>query len=164
MSIVVLSLIAVSCNKNPFVVTQINCPAVAIVSNTGNLFRFASDDRNQEDVLFSANISAINTECLQGEGVIETVEFNISVRRGPQLGSEEVIIPYFVALMRDNNLITAKRIYEVKVRFAQGEDFVTIRETIVQAFEEVDIARRYDYELLVGFQLTADELAFNVLH
>ncbi len=157
-------MIAVSCAKNPFIVTQINCPAVAIVSNTGTLVRFASDERNQEDIKFSANISGVNSECLQGDGVIETVGFNISVRRGPQMGAEEVTIPYFVALMRDNNLITAKKIYEVKVRFGQNEDLVTIRETIVQAFEEVNIARRYDYELLVGFQLSADELAFNVLH
>jgi len=164
LSIAIISLVVVSCRDNPFIITQINCPAVAIVSNTGNLFSFKGEGRDNTDIAYSATISGVNTDCLQGEGVYETFSFNITVRRGPQMEGREIVLPYFVVLMRDNNLITAKQVYEAKIRFEANQEIATVRETIVQAFEDVEVARRYDYELLIGFQLTPDELAFNVFH
>lgn len=158
-----LTLFLVGCAKNPFMVIQSNCPAASVVANAGTLVHFEGEDRNQGDVVFEATITGIQVECQQDEGIYHEVNFAIIARRAPGADVSAVRVPYFVVLMRDNNLITAKKVYEATIEFTPGLDTAGVRETIVQTFEDVDIARRYDYELLIGFQLTPDQVAYNVL-
>ena len=156
-------LIVAACAKNPFIVTQSNCPAASVVANAGTLVHFEGEGRDVEDILFEADISAIQTTCEQDDGIYHEVSFAIMAKRMPGADITAVRLPYFVVLMRDNNLITAKRVYEATIEFAPGSDTAGVKETLVQTFDDLDIARRYDYELLIGFQLTPDQVAFNLL-
>lgn len=158
-----LLLTAASCARNPFVVNVSNCPAVAVASNTGNLVRFASEGRNLDDIQFEATITGVDVDCAEGSDIRQEVSFAIVVELAPGRNLDSVTLPYFVVLMRDNNLITHKRIYEATVRFAPGQRRSGVTETIVQTLPDVDLARRYDYELLIGFQLSPDEVAYNML-
>ena len=65
--------------------------------------------------------------------------------------------------MRDNHRITVKKVFETTIRFESGADRAAVREVFVQHFDDSAPARRYDYELLVGFQLTPDEVIYNPL-
>jgi len=154
------------CNKNPFEVTQSNCPATSVVAGTGSLTHFKGEGRTADDVLYEATISHIKSVCEQSDDAIRhSVDFSVVVERGPAMpeGGMEVQLPYFVALMRDNNMITNKKLFDVNVRFAGDDRVRASRESVVQGFGDLDIARRYDYELLVGFQLSGADLAHNVL-
>ncbi len=152
-----------SCVDNPFIVTRINCPATAVMAGTSVLTKFKGDNRNVEDVMYNATISHVERKCVQDEnGVTATVTFLLMVQRGPAFEGNEVKVPYFAALMRDNNLITAKRNFETDVRFDSNDSSAGTAETIVQHFKDLDTARRYDYELLIGFQLSADEVTYNL--
>ncbi len=168
-NLVVLAILAsgvASCAVNPFSFVQINCPAVAVVSNTGTETRFEGETRNSGDVAFNATISNVVTSCVQLEEeqtLTLTTSFSVYVSKGPAYSGGDVTLPYFVVLMRDNNLITAKRIYDANIHFGRGDGVAGVRETIVQTFDNIDAGRRYDYELLIGFQLSADELSYNVL-
>ena len=164
-SVISTSLFLAACgNVNPFIVDVINCPAVAVVGNTGSLTVFRGDSRDAKDVIMSATISGIQTDCDQGDVEIDRkVSFNIIATRGPAMTENTIVVQYFVALLRDNFQITAKEIYQTTLRFRPGENRAGTRETILQTFDDVAIARRYDYELLIGFQLSSDELAYNVL-
>jgi len=152
-----------SCARNPFVVITSNCPAVAVASNTGTLVRFAGEGRNLEDMVFTATITGVDVDCHEGDDIRQDVKFSIVVDLAPGQNLKSVTLPYFVVLMRDNNLITNKRIYESTIQFAPGQSRAGVTETIVQTLPDVDVARRYDYELLIGFQLSPDELAYNML-
>ena len=158
------SITLASCAGNPLVVTRINCPATAVMAGTSVLTKFKGDNRNVEDVVFNATISHVDRQCVQGEEgeVTATVTFRLMVQKGPAFEGDNVTVPYFAALMRDNNLITAKGKYETTVRFDANELSSGTAETIVQHFNDVEIARRYDYELLIGFQLSADEVTYNL--
>jgi hypothetical protein len=159
---ILLAFTAVSCQKNPFQVTESNCPAVSVVSNVGSITRFAGAGRNAADVAFNASITGVTVNCTQGEGIDMEVSFAIVARRGPAMTEDSATLPYFVILMRDNHRITVKKVYETRIDFA-GADRAAVRETIQQRFEGTDPARRYDYELLIGFQLTPDEVIYNAL-
>ena len=160
---VCLALVVTACSSNPFMVTTSNCPAVAVLANSGTLTRFAGAERNADDVAFNASITGINTKCDEGKDVTLDMTFAIVASRGPAFQGGTVRVPYFVALMRDNHLITAKKIYEAELTFSEGSDRAAVREHVIQHFEDVAIARRYDYELIIGFQLTPDEITYNVL-
>ncbi len=164
-SVVGVSLFLGACsNANPFVVDVINCPAVAVVGNTGSLTIFQGEVRDAENVIMNATISGIQTNCDQEDDFIESeTSFNIIATRGPAMTGNTITVQYFVALLRDNFQITAKEVYETTLHFRPGQNTGGVRETLRQSFDDVDIARRYDYELLIGFQLSSDELAYNVL-
>lgn len=162
-AVMLLAFTVASCQKNPFEVTESNCPAVSVVSNVGSMTRFVGAGRNAEDVAFNASITGINVNCAQGEGVDMEISFAIVARRGPAMAENSVTLPYFIILMRDNHLITVKQLHEANLRFAEGADRAAVRETVVQRFEDAAPARRYDYELLIGFQLTPDEVIYNAL-
>ena len=156
-----------ACNKNPFEVVRMNCPAVAVVSNVGTYTHFAGEGRDTDDVAYNATISGVVSDCTQDTGTNMNMAFSIRVAKGPafdQLNAgDTVTLPYFVALMRDNHLITAKRIYEAEVRFESGANRAGVREFFVQSFDDIAIARRYDYEVLIGFQLDAEDVTYTIL-
>lgn len=161
--VMLLALTAVACQRNPFEVIESNCPAVSVVSNVGSITRFAGAGRNAKDVAFNASITGIHVDCTQGDSVDMEVSFAIVARRGPAMTEDSVTLPYFVILLRDNHLVTVKKVYETTVRFNRGADRAAVRETVSQHFEDSAPARRYDYELLIGFQLTPDEVIYNAL-
>ncbi|MCH8861955.1 MAG: hypothetical protein IID51_05540 [Proteobacteria bacterium] len=162
-ALLLLAFTTASCQKNPFQVTESNCPAVSVVSNLGSFTRFNGAGRNTEDVAFNATITGVVVDCTQGDEIDMEVTFAIVARRGSAMSEDSAILPYFLILMRDNHLITVKKIYETTIRFKAGSDRAAVRETVIQRFESSDPARRYDYELLIGFQLTPDEVIYNAL-
>ena len=159
-------LLIVGCgNKNPFEVTVSNCPAVAIVSYTGIVTKFDGIGRNANDVVYNATITDLRVDCREDDktGINQRVSFAIIASKGPAFANQAIVLPYFAVLLRDNNLITLKRIFQAELRFDPETDRFVLRQTIIQTLPDLDTARRYDYELLVGFQLTPDEVAYNAL-
>jgi len=156
-----------ACNNNPFEVVRMNCPAVAVVSNVGTFTHFVGEGRDTDDVAYNATISGVRNDCTQETGTHMNMAFSVHVSKGPAFdqmdAGDTVKIPYFVALMRDNHMITAKRVFEAEVRFAAGANRAGVREFFVQSFDDIEIARRYDYEVLIGFQLDAEDVTYTIL-
>ncbi len=150
--------------KNPLKVVVQRCPAPAVVEGVSTLTRFAGDDRTSDARLFTAAIEDLDLRCDQGERVTSRLRFRIVATRGAALrGSRTIEVPYFVAVMRDNAEIVTKRIYRARLVFRDGAERAETIEEIRQTIPSIDQARRYHYELLVGFQLKSDELIYNVV-
>ena len=160
-----LSFLVVSCNanRNPFEVTVTRCPAVAIMGYAGELTMFDGVGRDRQDVAYSALMSNLRTTCNQGSDVQGQVSFLVSATRGPAATADTITVPYFVAVIRDNNLVVAKKIYDVTLTFRGDSLRAQTMETISNYIPEIERARTYDYELLVGFQLSDNEVVYNLL-
>lgn len=162
-----LALALVACGKssrNPFAVTVSRCPAIAVVAHTGSLVHFNNEQQRTTDVLYEAQISEPSLTCEQGQDVVSEVSFRIDAVRGAALdGPGQFTIPYFVTVLRDNSQIVAKRVFEATVRFDPDDVRAGTREVISQRIPSIEKARRYDYEVLVGFQLFPEEVAYNML-
>ncbi len=148
---------------NPLRVTVMRCPAPAVVEGVATLTRFAGARRTADAVLFTAAIEDLRLRCDQGERVRSHLRFRIVATRGPALRDEVVEVPYFVAVIRDNGEIVAKKIYRTRLVFTRGSKRAETVEEILQTIPSIAQARRYDYELLVGFQVKTDDLIFNVV-
>ena len=158
------ALTLVSCNqRSSEVVTVMNCPAVGAVAHMTTLTKFSGLAKTNNQVIFDAYLNNLDYECNDQDSVNTTISFTINAKRGPAMQSDVQTIRYFVVVVRDNYLVTAKQTYTTQIRWAPGQETAGVRETILQQFDNAQTLRRYDYEVLVGFELEPDELQFNVV-
>ena len=173
------------------------CPAVGVPAYTGDITLFdPPQSRDARAIDVTATITNLKTTCDEtGPEVIATTTFDVIARRRDTAAPREVILPYFVTIVRGGNVVVAKRISRVALSFAAGQDRTSttaqgsstitrsaatlpedVRKQIVRKRKpgEQDAAidplaepgvraavARASFELLVGFQLTPDQLQYN---
>ncbi len=150
-----------ACNRNPLEVIVSRCPAVAVVGDAGVVTRFSGAGRDTDDVAYTATILDVRSSCVEGSSVVNMVDFQIGVNAGPANEAEDLTLDYFVVVLRDNNQIVSKSVYSTTVtfdRFGIGR----ARETIEQVIPTVEQARRYNYEILLGFQTDPADIVYNM--
>ncbi len=174
------------------------CPAVGIPDYTGDITTFgAAEDRTSGNLDVSAAMTNLRSTCNDTKDQIYSeATFDVNARRSDTRGVRTVTLPYFVTVLRGGSAVVSKRVGEVTLTFADGQDrssavgkvgsFINrvdaalpddIREKITKkrragdaeaaldplADPEVKAAiARTRFEMLVGFQLTEDQLAYNV--
>lgn len=174
-----------------------SCPAVGIPHYTGDVTTF----RETSNPVFanldvSASMTNLRSTCDDSsEKVYTEATFDVRARRSDTRGARSVTIPYFVTVLQGGSAVVSKRVGEVTVNFADGQEramasakagsFIDraaaslpddIREQITQrrrpgdpeaaldplADPEVRTAiARTRFEMLIGFQLTEEQLAYN---
>jgi hypothetical protein len=173
------------------------CPAVGIPHYTGDVTTFRNDgDQTLANLDLTASMTNLRSTCDDtGERVYTEATFDILARRADARGARTVTLPYFVTVLQGGSAVVTKRIGEVTLTFADGQEraqasakagsFVDrsaaslpedIREQITRrrrpgdpeaaldplAAPEVRAAiQRTRFEMLVGFQLTESQLAYN---
>jgi hypothetical protein len=174
------------------------CPSVGIPDYTGDVTTFAPGaDRTAGSLDLSAAMTNLRATCNDtADQVYSEASFTVNARRTDTRGSRTVTLPYFVTVLRGGSAVVSKRIGQVTLTFADGQDRTTgtgkvgsfinradaalpedIRQKITKrrragdteaaldplADPEVKAAiARTRFEMLVGFQLTEDQLAYNV--
>ena len=173
------------------------CPSVGIPDYTGDMttFRTASDP-TLANLDVSASITNLRSTCDDsGAKVYSEATFDIRARRSDVRGARTVTLPYFVTVLQGGSAVVSKRVGEVTLTFADGQEraqasaragsFVDraaaslpedIRERITRkrragdpeaaldplAAPEVRAAiARTRFEMLIGFQLNEQQLAYN---
>ena len=173
------------------------CPAVGIPDYTGDVTLFTPPTARTADAIdVTATMTNVRTTCDDsGEKVYAVASFDVLGLRRDTRGARTVQLPYFSAVVRGGDAVTAKRVGTVTLTFAdgqaraqasgQGGAYVDkaaatlpddIRERItrkrksgeaeaaVDPLSEPDIRAalaRANFELLVGFQLSNEQLAYN---
>ena len=179
-------------------VTRSGCPVVAVPDGTGDVTLFnpaGSQDAAAIDVV--ASITNIRPNCNEGgEKIFSQASFDVQARRNDARGSRTVTLPYFTTVVQGGSAVVAKRLGQVTLQFADGQQRATasaqaasyidkasasLPAEIVQkitkkrkpgdpdaaldpmADPEVRAAVvRSSFEMLIGFQLTEDQLRYNV--
>lgn len=174
-----------------------SCPAVGIPNYTGDMTTFrAEGNRAAANLDVSASMTNLRSTCDDTtDKVYSEATFNVLARRTDVRGARTVTLPYFVTVLQGGSAVVTKRVGEVTLTFADGQEraqasakagsFVDraaaslpedIRERITRrrragdpeaaldplANPEVRAAiARTRFEMLVGFQLTEEQLAYN---
>ena len=178
--------------------TRTGCPVVAVPEGTGDITLFnpaSSRDASAVDVV--ATITKLRPACnSSGERIYSVASFEVQARRMDRSSARSVTLPYFSSVVQGGTAVVAKRVGQVTLNFAAGQDRATssgkaagyidgtaarlpadIIERITRkrkagdadaaldpmADPEVRAAlQRASFELLVGFNLTEDQLRYNV--
>ncbi len=175
-----------------------SCPAVGIPNYTGDITAFrTAGEPTFANLDMTATITNLRSTCDEsGERVYSQATFDVMARRTDVRGARTVTLPYFVTVLRGGSAVVTKRLGEVTLNFADGQEraqasgtagsFVNraeatlpadIRERITRRRRagDVDAAldplsapevraaiQRASFEMLIGFQLTEQQLAYNV--
>lgn len=141
------------------------CPEVGILGGAENLTSFSGAGNDITDIALTAELERVVSRCEYdiGDGIIYV---DIAIRGvaevGPAATSREVTVPMFIALTEINSRVLRKDTFLLPLTFEGNQratSFIhTIEETKVPYVARIDGSA---YEILVGFQLTPEELAYN---
>ncbi len=139
------------------------CPALAILAQASEITKLRPGGQAREDVVLSAEMLPPTMACDYELGDPEvTVELSvpISIRRGPA-GGDPQSLNYFVAVVDPNGNVISKRLFARNVP-AGTAPVGTVTEFVNGTTIGLPQNRQpFEYQVLLGFQLTADEYVRN---
>ena len=89
------------------------------------------------------------------------LELRIAVSRGPAAPGPVVDLAYFVAIIGPDQAILAKQVFRSPIEFAANRRQAGALEETAQSIPLQDGQTGSDFEILVGFQLNAEQLDYN---
>jgi hypothetical protein len=143
------------------------CPLMGALYETSRLVEFQDPNAQRyANIAFTGEVQGVRGLCRYvGEApIVMSIEVDMAFGRGPAARTNERAYTYWVAVVRrSSGLPLAKQYYTVDVRFPSGEDVMATTQTIegiVIPRANADISGE-NFEVMVGFELTEDQLAFN---
>jgi hypothetical protein len=107
--------------------TRTGCPTVGVVDGTGDITTFnpaSSQDASAVDVV--ASITKVRPGCNDaGEKIYSIVNFEVQASRRDTRGARSVTLPYFSSVVQGGSAVVAKRVGNVTINFADGQDRAT---------------------------------------
>ena len=100
------------------------CPAVGVPDFTGNVTLFNPEDARTADAIdVTASITNVRSQCDDsGDEVYSTATFDVLAQRRDARGAKSVTLPYYSTVVRGGNSVIAKRVGQVTLNFADGQD------------------------------------------
>ena len=104
------------------------CPAVGIPDYTGDVTLFRpGGGRTAQDIDVVAAMTNLRSQCNDGAQdasgkVLATGTFDVLARRADPRGARQVTLPYFVTVLRGGTAVVTKRIGQVTLNFADGQE------------------------------------------
>jgi hypothetical protein len=139
------------------------CPAVEFVRGAEEVTLFREGaGRDLTDVTSRAVLADYAGGCRSGEGRVEVdLKLVLAAEKGPALQGPGAGYRYFVAVADPEGGIIAKQEFDTSVSFPQAQRRAGSIEELTQTIPVADGARPGDYRILIGFQLTPDQLQYN---
>jgi len=153
--------LAAACTSTP----PAPCPGVSILGDASEVTLFGQG-RGQDltDVAYRASIERVAGSCdytRAGDTVTSTVAARLVATRGPAAQANEETFVYFVAVVDKDQKILARERFDSTFTFQANQRQAASIEEIEQIIPiRVDL-RGIDYEILIGFELSPEQLEFN---
>ena len=104
------------------------CPAVGIPDYTGDITLFRpGSDRSSGNIDLVAAMTNVRSQCDDGRAsgadkIRATATFDVLARRSDARGARQVTLPYYVTVLRGGGSVVSKRIGQVTIDFADGQE------------------------------------------
>ena len=107
------------------------CPGVGIPDYTGDVTQFrVPGDTTATNIDVVATMTNVRNQCNDaGEKVLASVSFDVQARRTDTHGARTVTLPYFVTVVRGGTAVIAKRVGNVTLNFADGQERASVSGT-----------------------------------
>jgi hypothetical protein len=147
------------------------CPRAAVLNDAATMTRFApGGGRDPLDIDFDVEIADLASGCqFEKKGknfdrLVVAVAPVFVTTRGPANASRKVEYVYFVSLIGPDGDILSRQSFPVAVAFSGNQRQLTQRDDDPPVTIDIPLTRAEDavnYEVLLGLQLTEDELQYN---
>jgi hypothetical protein len=144
------------------------CPAVDVTPDLKNLNDFVNNAQpSGGDLIAGVEIQGASGTCkINEKSVVVDIKVKFAGKLGPQGRQNSGDIPsfsypYFVAVTGPMGNIMAKEVFAASMNFVPGEDTHFYDENLQQHIPIEDKAVAGKYHVVVGFQLSPEQLAYN---
>lgn len=143
------------------------CPNVVIVDDIAQVTKFLDGPgRDLTDVVLEVAIASFDGTCTTdfdagaaGQVAVDLV-LVVEATRGPANEDRQGRYDFFIAIAESEGDIVAKRVFPGEVVFEGNRNRVAAQEELTQTIPLRLGQDGADYDILIGFQLTADELVY----
>jgi hypothetical protein len=143
--------------------TNYTCPSATTVPDLQTLARLAPNATDQ-NIQSAGRIASVQSSCDKEDAGVATylsIEFS-ALRTSPSI--RHIDLPYFVAIADSTGNILGKQEFSVGVDFPSNDPTVRTTEKITAHLPLHNAQLGNVYTVIVGFQLTKNELDFNRAH
>jgi hypothetical protein len=160
-SIAALSALVAGCSNK----VNALCPGAAALVEASNMTGFPQGaSADPAHALYRVAISNVTTDC-SVNGRARTADSSLNIQfvatRAPGGQAANYRVPYFVAV-RDGGQIMTKKVFWVGFSFAPGQATSNFSQSISSTTVHIARGRQpFDYQILVGLQLTREQLEYN---
>ncbi|MGQ0662022.1 MAG: hypothetical protein ACT4P2_00245, partial [Pseudomonadota bacterium] len=139
------------------------CPSASILAEAATVTRFRDGPgRDLTDVINEGELFDILALCSYGRrGIDVDLQVGVVATRGPADRARAAQFEYFVAILDPERQVVARQRFDVRFEFPDNRARLVRIEELEPQIPLADAALGPRYEILVGFQLTRDELAWN---
>ena len=144
------------------------CPASAVLSDAVVVTKLKPGtppgQPNPANIAFTAEMSQAKLDCnfnREQNRLSVDIDFAVKATRGPAAMGADPQLDFFVAVVDTDNNIISKTVYHGQPDL-RGKPTNVYTQNVSNFPVPLAMDKRpYDYEILTGFQLTPDELAYN---
>ena len=140
------------------------CPVAASLYDASRLVEINGEEVFS-NVGFTGEIRAVQGFCRYYNDTPITMEIDIDFAfgRGPAAQGDSRSYDYFVTVTRRNSAVIHQEVFTIEADFRNGADRTAARETIkgIVIPRANDTVSGSNFEVLVGFKLTEEQLAYN---
>ena len=143
------------------------CPNALALYDAHRLVEINGETPLFENVGFTGEIINVASACRYTDRDATPIEMEMAIRlafgRGPAAVGDTHTYELFVAVTRTDRAVIHRETFPITVQFEPGED----RVEIIEEFSDLRIPRASattsgsNFEVLVGFELTDEQLEFN---
>jgi hypothetical protein len=141
------------------------CPSARVLWDAARLVEIRDNNQRYENVGFTGEVRKVTGLCryVADQPIVMKIDIDFGFGRGPAAAGVTHNYRYFVAVTRRDLAVVSREYFDFPVEFRRGEDRLSGRQTI----SEIVIPRASDqisganFEILVGFDLTPEQLQFN---
>ncbi len=141
------------------------CPSVGVLNETDHVTLLSGSGTDLTDIVAKAEIGKVVSRCeydIEESTITVDIAFDGIAELGPAASARALTLKTFVAVTRRFNAFDKKQVYEVPVVFEPGQRQVRFVKTVDGTV--LPYGGRADgsiYQILVGFQLTPEQLEYN---
>lgn len=99
------------------------CPTVGVAASTGDITIFDPPARRDAAALdLTASMTNVRSTCADATAdIVTTVSFDVQARRARTEAARDVVLPYFITVVRGGSAVIAKRVGHVALHFDAGQ-------------------------------------------
>ncbi len=147
------------------------CPQASVRPDLAHLSEFTDDTKPSDATMISElEITAIDNTCRTENGtIVMQIDLNLAGKTGPKGRMKpgdkpSFAYPYFVAVTDAQGNVLSKEIFAASVAYGKDQTEVRQSESIFQNMPFPDSSSGQSYSVIVGFQLSPEQLAYNQSH
>lgn len=142
-----------------------NCPPAAVLVPTSQMSVFKPNmQADPAGLIYRVHVESVKTNCTfdPDNGTTDSeLQVMFKATRPPNASQVTYKVPYYVAVSQGERILTKKQFW-VEFTFNAGETEADFKDHVASTFITLENGKKpYDYEILVGLQLTHDQLDYN---